>query len=411
MSAFLLGTIFFGYAFTQRVAPSVMTEELMRDFSVGAAALGSLSALYFYSYAGMQVPVGMLLDRFGPRKLMSVALLFCCIATLGFGISDSLELASISRFFIGGTVAFGFVSTLTIASYWFSPGRFVMLSGILMTVGMVGAMLGQAPLRLSVELSGWRDTIFMLAAIAAVLAVLIYLVVPHRSPDQINQSRKTSPMAGFKSVVCNPQSWFCAGIGFGPTSALLGFAGLWAVPWLSTVKSFSIPESAVIASAIFLGWAIAAPVVGWLSDRIGARKPIVYWGLTINALSFLVIVYASIDSAPILFALFLVNGMSGSTMVISFGIMREHNAPENNATALALLNMFVVGSGAVMQPVVGVLLDSSWNGEMVEGIRMYHAGAYNTAFFAIVAANALALVCCILLRETYCRQQNVEQHD
>ena len=125
--AFALGTLFFGYAFIQRVSPSVMTSELMRDFSVGGAALGSLSAFYFYAYASIQLPVGMLTDRYGPRKLMSFAAGFCALASLGFALSDSLLTASIGRALIGGTVAFGFVGTLAIAGYWFKPAQYAML--------------------------------------------------------------------------------------------------------------------------------------------------------------------------------------------------------------------------------------------------------------------------------------------
>jgi len=121
--AFTLGTLFFGYAFIQRVSPSVMTNELMRDFSVGGAALGSLSAFYFYAYASIQLPVGMLTDRFGPRKLMSVAAALCALASLGFAFSYSLLAASVGRALIGGTVAFAFVGTLAIAGYAICDAR------------------------------------------------------------------------------------------------------------------------------------------------------------------------------------------------------------------------------------------------------------------------------------------------
>ncbi|MFT5506234.1 MAG: MFS family permease, partial [Gammaproteobacteria bacterium] len=133
--AFALGAIFFGYAFVQRVSPSVMTDELMREFSVGGAALGSLSAFYFYAYASIQLPVGMLTDHFGPRKLMSFAAAFCAIGSVMFAMSDSIAMASLGRAFIGATVAFGFVGTMAIAGYWFKPAQYAMLAGLLQMVG------------------------------------------------------------------------------------------------------------------------------------------------------------------------------------------------------------------------------------------------------------------------------------
>jgi MFS family permease len=403
IAAYILGALFFGYAFTQRVAPSVMTAELMREFSVGAAALGSLSAFYFYSYAAIQLPVGMLLDRFGPRKLLATALIVCALASVGFGYSESMAAASAGRLLIGGAVAFGFVGTLTIAGYWFPPNRFVMLSGTLTTVGMLGGMLGQAPLRFAVEGFGWRSTVFFLAVIAVVLALAIFLVVPHRSEEQLEQTRNASPFSGLKSVMVKPQSWLCAGVGFGPSATLLGFAGLWAVPWLSTVKGFATTEAAGIASAVFLGWAVTAPAVGWLSDRMGRRKPLLYAGLSLNLLSLVTIVFGGIGDPFLLTALFFANGASGCVMVIVFGSMRELNAPENNATALAMLNMFVVGAGAVMQPLVGWLLDINWQGDTMNGARVYGQAAYATALLAIVCANVLGLACCFVMKETFCK--------
>jgi MFS family permease len=161
--AFALGSLFFGYAFIQRVAPSIMTNELMRDFNVGGAALGSLSAFYFYAYASIQLPVGILTDRFGPRKLMSFAAALCAIASIVFAFSDSLLLAAISRALIGATVAFGFVGTLAIVGYWFKPAQFATLAGVVQAVGMCGAIFGQAPLRLVVEQTGWRGMMGALA--------------------------------------------------------------------------------------------------------------------------------------------------------------------------------------------------------------------------------------------------------
>lgn len=401
--AFALGTAFFGYAFLHRVAPSVITNELMRDLSVGAAALGGLSAFYFYTYASFQLPVGLLIDRYGPRKLLSFALIVCAVASIGFAYSDSLLSASLYRAVIGGSVAFGFVGTLTIASYWFPPKRFAMLSGLLMTVGMFGAIAGQAPLRLLIESLQWRPAFLVLAVLGVVLGLLIFFIVPRRSSDHLASKSPPSSSQAVKNVMSKPQNWLCALTGFGANGMLLAFASLWSVPWLHSTRELPLTQAATISSAIFLGWAVGAPCLGWISDHIGRRKPIAYGGILLSIVSFVFIVYIDIQQPLLLSVLFFLNGIGTSGIVVCFAVMKEINPSRYGATALGLANMFMVGSGAILQPLLGWVLDLNWSGEIVNGVRVYDAQAYSIALSSLLIASVLSLICCFCLRETYCK--------
>lgn len=405
MLAFSLGTLFFAYAFIQRVTPSVITGELMRDFAVGGTVLGSLSAFYFYAYASLQIPVGMLIDRFGPRKLMSVAAALCAIASLVFALSDSLWVALLGRAMIGATVAFAFVGTMAIAGYWFSASRYAMLAGFLQTVGMFGAVFGQAPMRLLVESTGWRGSLQLLAILALVLAVSIYFLVPHRPQRVLQQKRPSGLLPGLGPVVRNGQTWICSYIGFGMTAIMLAFGGLWGVPWAQSVGGYSATEAAGIVSMIFLGWAIFSPLHGWLSDHLGRRNPIIRIGALVLLVSGAWLFYATPTSTPLLMLLIFVTGAAGGAMTVSFGSVRELNDPAYSSTSLGLMNMHVVGAGAVMQPLLGWLLDSQWDGTVIDGARIYSAADYQFAFGSLLLVTAMALVLSFLLRETYCEQQ------
>jgi len=404
MIAFALGTLFFGYAFVQRVSPSVMTNELMRDFAVGGAALGSLSAFYFYAYASIQLPVGMLTDRYGPRKLMSFAAGLCAIASVGFALSDSVVTASIGRALIGGTVAFGFVGTLAIAGYWFKPSQYAMLAGLIQTVGMSGAIFGQAPLRQVVESIGWRGTMGALGGIAVLLSILLFVLVPHRTREQRNLEAGVGILDGLKSVASNSQTWLCAWSGFGRAANLLSCAGLWGVPWLNSVHGYSTLQAAGIASMLFAGWAIFSPLMGWLSDRIGRRNPIMTIGAIISVTAFTVVVFYTPESTVLLMAMIFLTGVGGCSMTACFSSVKELNNLEYSSTALGLVNMCIVGAGAVMQPLIGWLLDMNWTGTIVDGARVYSASAYTSAFSSLLVVNLVALVGSLLLRETRCKQ-------
>jgi MFS family permease len=402
--AFTLGALFFGYAFVQRVSPSVMTAELMRDFAVGGAALGSLSAFYFYAYASIQLPVGMLTDHFGPRKLMSFAAALCALASLGFALSDSVLTASIGRAMIGGTVAFGFVGTLAIAGYWFKPSQYALLAGLLQSMGMSGAIFGQAPLRQMVESIGWRDTMNVLALVAMVLAVSLFLLVPMRSREQKQHRASVGILQGLKAVTTNPQTWICSLVGFGMAATMLAFGGLWGVPWLNSAHGYSTTEAAGITSMIFVGWAIFSPLAGWASDRMGRRNPILRAGALISLLALVCLVYFTPESTALLMALIFVLGVGGCAMTVCFGSVKELNDINYSSTSLGLMNMCIVGSGAVMQPLIGWLLDTNWDGSLQQGARVYDAGNYSTAFASLLVVNAAALVGTLLLRETRCQQ-------
>ena len=404
MVAFALGTLFFGYAFVQRVSPSVMTDELMREFAVGGAALGSLSAFYFYTYASIQLPVGMLTDRFGPRKLMSFAAGLCALASIAFALSDSLLAASIGRALIGGTVAFAFVGTLAIAGYWFKPSQYALLAGLLQTVGMTGGIFGQAPLRQLVEAIGWRGTMHALAAIALAIGILVFLLVPKRSREQKQHGPQPGIFDGLRAVTANYQTWICSIIGFGMASTMLAFGGLWGVPWLASVHGYAKTEAAAITSMIFVGWAIFSPLAGWASDRIGRRNPILIGGSLLAFAALAVLIYATPkDTAPLM-ALIFVIGAGGSSMTVCFGSVRELNDIEYSSTSLGLMNMCIVGSGAVMQPLIGWLLDLNWDGRLVDGARVYGAAAYDSALASLLVTTAAALAAGLVLRETHCRQ-------
>ncbi len=403
--AFSLGALYFSYAFLQRVSPSVMTSELMRDFGVGGTLLGMLSALYFYAYAAIQLPVGMLTDRFGPRKLMSFALVICALATFGFALSPNLLSATVLRALIGGSVAFAFVGTMAIAGYWFNHNRNAFLAGVLQALGMLGAVFAQAPLRSIVESIGWRNTMHILAIIAAVLALLIYFGVPKRTRNQ-RQVISYNIRKAFKSVAWNRQTWLCAIIGFGMCATMLSFSGLWAVPWLTSVHGYTPTRASAMASTLFLGWAVAAPAVGWISDQIGRRNVLPQIGATLYILVFFVIVYRTPESEFLLVLLIFLCGAFGSSVTVCFTVVREHNHANYASTGLGLMNMFVVGSGALMQPTIGWLLDINWEGVMHDGARIYDAEAYAIGFSSLLVVMVLALISTFMLKETYCRSQD-----
>jgi MFS family permease len=397
----LTGALFFFYAWVVRVAPSVMIEELMRDFAVGAAAIGNLSAFYFYGYAGMQVPIGLMMDRFGPRRLITAAAGVCALGCVLFAMSTSFWSVAGGRFLVGASAAFSLVGAMAVAGQWFPSRRFALLSGLAMMAGMAGGVFGQAPLRVVVERYDWRTAMLMAAAGGLALAIAAWATVRdrHRGSGGVRQV-----FAGLGRVLRNPQTWLIAIAGLGTTGPLLGFAGLWGVPYLTATHGVDRTAAAAITSILFIGWGVGAPLFGWLSDRIGLRRPPFIAGLLICTGAMAALVYLPGLPLVAISALCFLCGFGGSSQIVGFAAVREHNAASLSGTAIGFVNGMVTGAGALYQPLLGWLLDLAWGGQMVAGARIYDPFAYRFAFGAIVAGSVIGLFCVLAMRETYCRQ-------
>ncbi len=398
----LTGALFFFYAWVLRVAPSVMVEELMRDFAVGAAVLGHLSAAYFYGYAGMQIPVGVLLDRFGPRRLMTLAALVCAAGCVLLATSTSLAVASAGRFLIGASAAFSLVGSMAVAGQWFHANRFALLAGLSMAIGMAGGVFGQAPLRLAVEATDWRSTTLVLAAGGVVLAIAAWATVRDRRRGLGGLGRALS---GLWAVLANRQAWLVAIVGLGTSAPLLAFAGLWGVPFLETAYQLPRAQAAMLTSVIFVGWGVGAPVFGWLSDRIGRRKPPLIAGLLLETLALALLVYVPDLPLPVLAGSCFLVGFFGSAQIVCFALARETHAAALSGTAIGFVNAMVTGAGALFQPLVGLLLDLAWTGETSLGARLYAPDSYRLAFASLVVCCLVGLLCLAAVRETHCRAQ------
>jgi len=406
-AGWILGSVYFAYAFFQRVAPSVMVDGLMRDFAVGGAILGNLSAFYFYAYAGLQLPVGLLVDRWGPRRVLTVTAAFCGLGTVLFATADGLAAAYAGRFMIGAGAAFGFVGALTLATSWFPPRRFAALAGLTMLAGMAGGMLGQAPLAAVVEWAGWRGALYGAAGFGFLLAALVWLVVrdrPDRADGEAEHAGATlSAFAGLRDVASNPQTWMLAVCGGLLSAPLLAFGGLWGVPYVMERYGASRPGAALAITFILIGWAVGSPVSGWLSDHLGRRRAPMAAGALIAMLSLLAALYLPGLPLVAFSGLLFVSGGAAAAMVICYATARELNPGRAVGTAYGFVNMMTVGSGALFQPLIGWLLDLNWDGAMHEGARVYDAEAYAAAFAVLPGCLAAAFVVSFFVRETWCR--------
>ncbi len=410
-----LGALFYLMAFFQRVAPAVMTAELMREFGISAAALGNLSAFYFYSYVAMQIPTGILADLWGPRRLLSLGAVSAGMGTLVFALGPTFVWVCVGRFLIGGSVAVAFVGLLQVANNWFPVRHYSLVAGVALFFGIVGAVAAGPPLRLLVNQYDWRSVILGSAVVTFCIAAAIWLLVRdypyqkgYRDPRPVNNTgnpaERQGTLAGIVEIFHNRNALLLFFIPGGIVGCVLTFSGLWGVPFLADHHGLSTTQASVLTSAVLVALATGGPLFGWLSDRLGQRKSLYIAGCTIALTGWTAAFWLPGLSVAALSVILLVAGLGSGCMIISFAFAKESVPVHLSGTVAGVVNMGVMMGPMLLQPLVGWMLDSRWQGNTLDGVRHYGPEAYRAGFSLMLAWLALSLLLLFFTRETHCQQ-------
>jgi len=415
-SIWAVAALFYLAGFYLRTSPAVMTNELMRDFGIAASQLGQFSAFYFYAYILMQIPTGVLVDRWGARRLLIAGSLGATAGTMLFGATGSYALASAGRALVGASTAVAWVVTLKLATHWFPKHRFAMMSGLGLMMGNIGALFAQVPLRLLVERFGWRGVAFGSAACVIAIGAAAALVVSNDPSERGFESYAPRDLQGtgrvtlggllrdFPTIFTYRNTWliFLAQGGF--VGAMLSFTGLWGPPYLRQRFGLAATDASAVCSVMIVCWAIASPLAGHFSDARACRKPIYLGGAIVAAIG-----WATLFYAPLPLAAFTVVAAATSfacgAVVVAFAYAKESVPVRFLGTISGAVNVGNMLGPTLLQPAIGAVLDRRWAGvASASGVRAYSTDAYQVAFGMIVA---WAVVSCLLIagtHETSCRQ-------
>jgi MFS family permease len=403
----LLSAVFMFYKYAIEVSPSVMTSTLMKTFNISGIELGNLAASYFYAYLLFQIPAGVLLDRFGPRKTTTIAIALCALGGLVFARADSLWVAGVGRFLTGAGAAFAAVNCLKLIANWFPFRQFALMAGLMMTMAMLGAVGGQAPLAAFIQKMEWRRAVEILGVAGFILATLFWLIVRNRPPDHAREKHIVPSRVPFvqslKQILKNRQSWWLSvysGFAFAP---VMVFGGLWGVSFIAEAFKLSHNLSAQLVSLIFIGFAVGAPIFGWFSDWFGQRRIVMLWGTLVAFMAITVAIYAPGVSVRALGFLLFIFGFSISSFLLCFTMIREIHTPLLAATAIGFMNAFDALIGAFSDPLTGKVLDLGWEGTIVDGARVFSVSSYKAAFLTLPGYLLVSLVTLFKIKETHCK--------
>jgi len=396
-----IGAVFYCYEFILRILPGVLQSELSAAFgNISASTFGQLSALYYFAYSPMQLPVGMLMDRFGPRRLLSLACLCCTVGSFLFSYSSSISIAGTGRFLVGFGSAFAFVGVLTSAVNWLPRRFFSLVAGLMTTLGMLGLVYGEVKITELASSMGLSSVLMMMVVIGGVLTTLIYFVVrdvPH-ARDSKTQSLKSFYQQVLQ-VLMSRQVWMIGFVGACLYTSLSVFGELWGKSYLEQAYHLTKVDAAKTIALMFLGWAVGAPISGYLSDKFGKRVLPLMIGAILSLLCISLILYCPNLSYLTLNILMFLYGLFSATEIIVFVMAKENSGATLSGTVFAATNMIVTLGGVIFQPLVGTLLDAVSDKKMIAGIYVYSTADYQIALSILPLSLILLIIMTFFLKD------------
>ena len=392
--AWLVTALYYFYQYTLRSAPAVMMPQLSEAFSLSAMGVASLAGLFYWGYSPFSLVAGVLMDRIGPRRVVPLGAAAVGVGALLFASGHS-ELASVGRLLQGAGGVFALIGAVYIATKSFPASMAATLIGATQMFGMAGGSAGQFVVG-PVIASGvpWSRFWVVMGVAGLVIGALLYALIPKAEKADGGSDWLRSAASAMRTVFCNPQSILCgfiAGLLFIPTTI---FDMVWGVRYLQDARGLDYGTAVMRSAAVPLGWMIGCPLLGFVSDRLGRRKPVIAAAALVLLGCLAWILYGPANVLPP-FVLALVTGIASGAAMLPYTVIKEANPPQYSGTATGVVNFLNFTFSALLGPVFAGLLRSASGG--AESMTLEH---YQAAFLPLLYGVALALVLTLVLKET-----------
>lgn len=405
----LTASLFFFYVFIQLNLFNAIDVQLMQAYHLNATELGKLSSLFFYANTLFLFPAGILLDRYSTKKILLFASLVTTIGTFLFGLSEAYFVAATGRFMVGMGAAFCFLSCIRIATRWFPPSKMAFVTGMVVTMAMIGGLVAQTPIALLSEMIGWRQTVLFDAGLGGFIFLAILLFVqdyPPGSQDKIQRQQTHLKSLGFwqsiRLVFLNPQNWFG-----GFYTALLNLpifllGALWGIHYLMEAHHLNLLQGSYATTLLFVGVILGSPFFGWLSDRLMRRVlPMIVGAIASIAVILALMFIPNLSFGAILFLFFLI-GFVTSSQVLTYPTIAELNSPALTSTAISVISFTIMVSGVIFQPLFGWVMELHWDHTVANGVPVYSQTDMLNAMMIMPIGFVIGFFISLMMKETRC---------
>lgn len=391
----VLAGIFYLYEYVLRVSPQVVMHQLMEQFQIGGTDFGLMTSLYYMAYVPLQAPCGYILDRLGVRYVICGSALICALGAVIFTYTEYLVIAYLGRFLMGVGSACAYVGCMKVGTDWFDSKKFPLIAGLALMMGQIGASIGTHPFALLVYSYSYVTAMNVFILLGVIISVIAYVFIPQKTALN-SQTSQISMISSLKGVIQSPTNWIFGLYGFFMYIPISGFAELWAIPFLMTKTTLPCHIVASLPIAFFVGVCVGSPIISNIAR--GLNVPLLTMAFLggLGALLSFFVLYAKISYVMLTVMLFFMGVLCGGH-VLCFVKAKENSPAELNGTTLGFINMVVMTSGLICQPLIGFLLDQKWSGLLnAKGLRIYSLDnfqyALSTIFIAYVAASCLILL-------------------
>jgi MFS family permease len=389
-----LVALFFFYDYLLKFSVSVLKPTLMDEFNITATVFGWVIAMYMLMYTVMQIPAGILVDRWGARKIITCAALACGAGCFLFSKADTTIALFVGRAFIGFGASFALVTCSKLAAVWFNPNRFALLFGSMVTIAFIGGMFGINLSTYLLSLYGWRSGMDLAGIGCIAMAAVMWWIIRDTNPNTPKTASDGTISLGklcyqLLEVTLNKQAWFSAiyaGLMFVPTTIL----AFWGTAYLSETNNLSLELAGGLTSTILAGWIFGSPAYGYISDALGKRKMLMFVSaLSTLCFSSILIFMTGLSYTTIAILMFLV-GFCSSGFALAFTALKENYSVTLVGAAMGFMNTVNTLFEALSVIVVGKVIDLQLGSTLCEN--------YQYALMFIPASAILALVTLLFIR-------------
>ena len=395
-----VASLFFLFEFIQLSSFDALNPYIVQFFHLNSSQISLLSSAFLWGNEFCLLPAGLLLDRIGPRRAILWSLGLSILGLMIFASSHFFMLAFLGRFITGVGNAFCFVSLVVLVSRWFPASKQAFAMGALVNMAFIGGMFSHTPLVLLLSLFGWQTIMWAMVVFGLLVSILIFRTVTdyplHKEAIYLAAKAQHIPFWQGMRQVLNRQNIFSGLYTSCLNLPIIVLCALWGIQYLKVVHGLSLVMASNVVSMVFLGSMLGCPFFGWLSDKLGNRKPVMWFGAVMTLLLCIPLCFYGPLSHSLLMLLFFLLGCVTSTQVVSYPLIAESNLPLFSGRACSIASLIIMGGGMIAQMIFGYLLSLRHTGRL-------DVGDFKIAMYLFPMSVLIALFSMMLLKETHCR--------